>query len=204
MFTKINTTIFNDQLTFAKVLRNDVFTLDTCFGISDVAYMQVRFISMVLLHHERLNWSPNLRPLNKRNSFERTTTQNDLTTRMHSSRMHTARSSSRRGWVAASVHAGIHPPPLKMWAWRLPRGCGSRDPSGCGHGDLPRSRPPPQEQTPPCGQTDTCKNITFGASQTSFAGGKYNDFTVASTCCVGPEEDLYGMCVTAYVYVCLC
>ena len=47
MFRKINTTIFNDQFTFAKVLRNNVFTLDTCVGICNVAYMQVRSISML-------------------------------------------------------------------------------------------------------------------------------------------------------------
>ena len=47
--------------------------------------------------------------------------------RMHSSRMHTARSNSHLlGGVSASVHAGIHPPglgldtPLCVWAWRPP------------------------------------------------------------------------------------
>ena len=66
-------------------------------------------------------------------------------TRMHSSRMRFARSSSHLLGVSASVHAGIHPhqgvgleiPPPQVWAWRLPRS------------DLPSSpwvwawRPPP-------------------------------------------------------------
>ena len=52
--------------------------------------------------------------------------------------MRTACSSSRYRGVAASVHAGIHPP-----------GMGLETPPGCGPGDTPS------------GQTDTCKNITF-------------------------------------------
>ena len=80
------------------------------------------------------------------------------TTRMHSSRMNTACSSSHGG--SASVHAGIHPldvgletPPV--WAWRPP-GCGSGDPPG----QTPQLppwvwawRPPwPDPSTPPgCG-----------------------------------------------------
>ena len=87
------------------------------------------------------------------------------TTRMHSSRMRTVRSSSclsRGGW-SASVHAGIPPPR-------------SRRPSGPG---TPPEQTPPRDQAPPrpgtplgadprpgpgaphCGQTHTCKNITF-------------------------------------------
>ena len=59
-----------------------------------------------------------------------------MTTRMHSSRMRTARSSSRRdGEGSASVHAGIDP--HQVWAWR---------PLGCGRGDTPQPDPP---QLPP-------------------------------------------------------
>ena len=43
--------------------------------------------------------------------------QKSWQTRMHSSRMHTAQSSSRRG-VSASVHAGIDTP--QVWTWRPP------------------------------------------------------------------------------------
>ena len=52
---------------------------------------------------------------------------NAETTRMHSSRMRTSRSSSHREWWSASVHAGIPPPPgvgLEtqpwVWAWKPP------------------------------------------------------------------------------------
>ena len=80
-------------------------------------------------------------------------------TRMHSSRMRTSGS--------ASVHAGIPTPPDQAPS-------GTRHPLGA---DTPQTRHPPprdeapppwtrhpREQTPPCGQTDTCKNITFETS----------------------------------------
>ena len=50
---------------------------------------------------------------------------------MHSSRMRTAYSSSRWGGGSASVHAGIHSPPV----------CGPGDPLGCGPGDPPECGP---------------------------------------------------------------
>ena len=92
---------------------------------------------------------------------------------MHSSRMHTARSSSDGGG-SASVHAGIHPlgvglapPPgvgletLKVWAWRPPQvwacrppGCGPEDTPRCGPGDPPW----PDPSTSPLGVgLETCK-----------------------------------------------
>ena len=55
-------------------------------------------------------------------------------TRMHFSRMRTARGSSRPWRVSASVHAGIHTPPPLVWAWRPPW-CGPGDPPECGPGD---------------------------------------------------------------------
>ena len=77
---------------------------------------------------------------------------------MHSSRMHTTRSSNRQLWGgggSASVHAGIHPPGMgletpKLWAWRPPAvdletpQCGPGDPPGMGletSGQTPQ--PPP-------------------------------------------------------------
>ena len=74
-------------------------------------------------------------------------------TRMHSSRMRTARSSShRRGSASASVHAGIQPPsgvgletppgqtpqlPPWVWAWRPPLPARPLNfPFGCGPGNL--------------------------------------------------------------------
>ena len=63
-------------------------------------------------------------------------------TKMHSSRMRTARSSSRHGGGGGSPHT-----PQSR-----------HTPSGAG---TPRSRNPPLKQAPPCGQTDTCKNITL-------------------------------------------
>ena len=48
-------------------------------------------------------------------------------TRMHSSRMHTACSSSHWG-MSASVHAGIHTP--WVWVWSPPPRCEPGDPPG--------------------------------------------------------------------------
>ena len=103
---------------------------------------------------------------------------------MHSSRMHTARSSSRpRGsppgtpldqtpWDQAPPPGTRHPPP------------GTRHPPGTTH---PRDQTPPWDQAPPRPGTpgtryhtpppvnritDKCKNITL--PQTSFAGGNYS------------------------------
>ena len=79
--------------------------------------------------------------------------RNNVTTRMHSSRMHTA-----YHVPSASVHAGIQLP-----------GCGPGDPPGCGPGDPPGCgletpqvwawRPPwPDPSTPPLGVSlETCK-----------------------------------------------
>ena len=68
---------------------------------------------------------------------------------MHSSRMRTARSSSRPGGGVST---------------RQPLG---PDPPGPGTPPRPGT---PRDQAPPCGQTDTYKHITL--PQTSFAGGK--------------------------------
>ena len=93
-------------------------------------------------------------------------------TRMHSSRMRTARSSSRHGvgvvfaWRPPSG-VGLGPP---VWAWRPPPGVGLETPSKSRH--LPPTRSshisqeqeppgPPRTGTHPSGQTDTCKNIIF-------------------------------------------
>ena len=74
-------------------------------------------------------------------------------TRMHSSRMRTARSSSRLlgGGGSASVHARIHPPGLGLDT--TPLGPGPGHPPGCGPEDLPPGvgleAPPPDKQPPP-------------------------------------------------------
>ena len=73
---------------------------------------------------------------------------------MHSSRMRTARNSSRPG--------GLHqtPPP------------GPGNPPRARHPPPEPGTPPPPEQAPPAvnRMTNRCKNITL--PQTSFAGGK--------------------------------
>ena len=76
---------------------------------------------------------------------------------MHSSRMRTARSSSRPG--------GLHQAPPREQASPRPKQAppGSRHPPGA---DPPRTRPPIVNR-----MTHRCKNITL--LQTSFAGGKY-------------------------------
>ena len=85
---------------------------------------------------------------------------------MHSSRMRTARSSSRLLGVSASVHAGIHlfPPGLGLntpwvWAWRPPPARPINFQPGCGPGETPSQTPqppslvwawkPPPPQLPP-------------------------------------------------------
>ena len=106
---------------------------------------------------------------------------------MHSSRMHTARSSSHPGGVSTR-----HPSPWEQEPPKEQEPPRSRD-------QPPRDQPPwdqtaprtrhsprtrhppgpgtPQDQAPPCGQTYACKHITL--PQTSFAGGKNipNDIT---------------------------
>ena len=88
---------------------------------------------------------------------------------MHSSRLRTARSltvsRSIGGGGGLGVFCPTHPD-------ADPPGC--RPPSGCR--PPPRCRPPSWMQSPlpdadpPCGQTNTCENITL--PQTSFSGGK--------------------------------
>ena len=86
-------------------------------------------------------------------------------TRMHSSRMRTIRSSSHLplGGICLSACWDTNPPPP------------GQTPPGSRHTTLgpgpPRSRysplgpdHPPQDQTPPCGQTHACENITFATS----------------------------------------
>ena len=114
-------------------------------------------------------------------------------TRMRSSRMRTACSSSRHGawaWRPSPTRSPQLPPwlwawrppqpdppqlPPWLWAWRPPRPDPPNFPLGCGTGNLQGMlgyylqcmlgyhHPPPREQN------DRCKNITL--PQTSFAGG---------------------------------
>ena len=87
---------------------------------------------------------------------------------MHSSRMHTARSSGRP-WVVSTRHPSQEqatqqeqaPPPEQA---SPPR-------AGTPLGADPQSRHPRTSHPPPCGQTHACKHITL--PKTSFAGGKY-------------------------------
>ena len=64
-----------------------------------------------------------------------------FSTRLHSSRMRTVRSSSRLlgGGVSISVHAGIPP---QAWAWRPPSGQTPQPPPGYGPGDTSQPDPP--------------------------------------------------------------
>ena len=78
-------------------------------------------------------------------------------TRMHSSRMRTARSSSRPG-------GGLNQAPSPRD--QTPLGPGN-PPPGSG---TPPDQAAPLDQAPPREQTQTCKHITL--PQTSFAGGK--------------------------------
>ena len=104
-------------------------------------------------------------------------------TRMHSSRMHTARSSSRHGG-SPHPHGSRHPPPEQapqVWAWRPPPKARPLNfPPGCGPGNLQGmlGYHPPETCYKACWDTtcnacwdntpspvdrmtDTCKNITF-------------------------------------------
>ena len=86
-------------------------------------------------------------------------------TRMHSSRMHTARSSSHLG-VSTRHPPGTRHPPEQTPRTRHPPGPGI--PLGA---DLPRDQAPPGPGNPPVNRmTNRCKHITL--PQTSFAGGK--------------------------------
>ena len=118
-------------------------------------------------------------------------------TRMHSSRMSTSRFSGRFYWgVSACGSRGVC-----LWdqgrGWLPTSGSGGCLPLGLGmsatppptthpvHHTPPFTTPPfttppfttphslhtPCHHTTPCGQTNTCENITL--PQTSFAGGKY-------------------------------
>ena len=95
-----------------------------------------------------------------------------LKTRMHSSRMRTVCSSSRRG-----VSTRHTPRPQSR-----PRGPGTPSPAAGPTWDqaLPPGAPPgpgtpPDQAPPPRGQTHACKHIKL--PQTSFAGGKYSKKT---------------------------
>ena len=97
-------------------------------------------------------------------------------TRMHSSRVHTTCSSSRRGGLHQAPQTRHHPPPSRHPPEQAPRR--SRHPpeqaspweQGPPGSRPPRSRHPPEQAPLPCGQTHTCKHITL--PQTSFAGGR--------------------------------
>ena len=96
-----------------------------------------------------------------------------LKTRMHSSRMRTVCSSSRRG-----VSTRHTPRPKSR-----PRGPGTppppqQAPPGTRHSPQehpPEQAPPRTRHPPPRGQTHACKHIKL--PQTSFAGGKYSKKT---------------------------
>ena len=107
--------------------------------------------------------------------------------RMHSSRMRTARSSSRhKGGLHTTPSPWPDLPQLPPWVWAWTRslstsplgvgldqiplnfplrwGSGPDPPQlplGCGPGGPPPVPDPPRTRHPPCGQTHTCKNITF-------------------------------------------
>ena len=83
---------------------------------------------------------------------------------MHSSRMRTARSSSRPGGLHQAPPPGPDPP-----LSRHPPGPDPRGPDPRRAGTPPGPGTPPGTRHPPSGQTDTCKHITL--PQTSFAGG---------------------------------
>ena len=82
-------------------------------------------------------------------------------TRMHSSRMRTARSSSRLGRLHQAPPTRTRPP-----------GPGTPQTMQPPQDQAPPTPAPPGTKHPPCGQTHTCKHITL--PQTSFAGGHYS------------------------------
>ena len=97
---------------------------------------------------------------------------NIVSTRMHSSRMRTARSSSRPGGLHQAPPGTRHPsrdqaPPWDQIPFRTRHTLQRRPPSRPG---TPPGADPPGPGTPPRGQTHTCKHITL--PQTSFAGSK--------------------------------
>ena len=132
-----------------------------------------------------------------------------LSTRMHSSRMRTAHSSSRHGgWVSTppgkiplkfplgvgldqiplnfplGCGPALDPPQLPPWVWGLDQ-IPLNFPLGVGLEPPPRtrSRPPPKDQAPsPWTEflTHVCENITL--PQTSFAGG--NEICLGMCVCV--------------------
>ena len=114
---------------------------------------------------------------------------------MHSSRMHTARSSGCPGgsppgapqdqtpWEQAPPGTRHPPGPDLHPRTRHPPGTGTRP--GTRH--PPRNQAaPPEPGTPPCGQTHACKHITL--PQTSFAGGN-NSFPSQSQRFGAPPGD---------------
>ena len=68
-------------------------------------------------------------------------------TRMHSSRMRTARSLTVSRRIPCTPPATMHTPGTVHAPWH--------------HSYPPAPCTPPTRHVPPCGQTDTCKNITF-------------------------------------------
>ena len=108
---------------------------------------------------------------------------------MHSSRMRTVRSSGR-------ISGGVPGPGGCTWSWGVylvPGGCTWSGgylvwgvylvPGGC-----------TWSGTPPCGQTDACKNITFA---TSLRTGNYLHVAVLSIFRSGGSECL---CHTSWVW----
>ena len=97
----------------------------------------------------------------------------NISTRMHSSRMRTARSSSRLLGVSTSVHAGTPPgcgpgeppPPPQARPLNFPLGCGPGDLQGM-LGYLPTN-----SHTPPCTEFLTHATENIALPQTSFASG---------------------------------
>ena len=120
-------------------------------------------------------------------------------TRMHSSRMRTAPSSSRP-WGSPPGTSRDHAPPLGVdtpgtmhtLEQTPPRPCtpGTINPRGSRH---PQNNQPPGEQAPHYGQTHACKHITL--SQTSFAGGKNGSHIFCpSKCPPNGAADVDGTC----------
>ena len=136
---------------------------------------------------------------------------------MYSSRMHTARSSSRLRGGSASVHAGIHPPGVGLETPPRP------DPSTFSL-DVDLKTCKACLDTPTVNRiTDTCKNITFPQLRLRVVTKQYNYrpqtkfakvmFLQVSVCPQGGHAWLLpggmcgcsgGMCMVALGGVCSC
>ena len=136
------------------------------------------------------------------------------TTRMHSSRMRTARSSSLTRGSPLGIPHGQTPQRAGTPKDQAPRTRHPPEPSPSWE-QAPLYQAPP-DQAPPCGQTHTCKHITL--TQTSFPDGKYGPlnkkFIITFVQILDKSKNQYGVftpleatnqksCCVSAIYACL-